>query len=289
MVPSWSDFLTAWWNNYPPRLLPNRVDKPIYPLKECILRRATADDISILPEFWNKFFSQSRKTICCLDAVNTKWDIWVMVHPATGIIGSVVRRWIPSVHIKEAYFPKIGAIDYFCVHPAWRKKGVGRRLLWKAQHDTEGVIPHLMLWESIQVSVPPLVTGFYWVKECIDGVGVPVTDMKEASLAWKMCHKNRDIFSEYSQSNETVIWKTESGYVVVWNTYHRTIPEGQWIGVILGQSSERALEEFIGSCPFGILVSDTGRDGWKSDTAFQWISYMLSTGSISTSIPYLCF
>ena len=113
--------------------------------------------------------------------------------------------------------------------------------------------------------------------------------MKEASLAWKMCNKNRDIYSEYSQSNETVIWKTESGYVVVWNTYHRTIPEAQWIGVILGQSSERALEEFIGSCPFGILVSDTGRDGWKSDTAFQWISYMLSTGSISTSIPYLCF
>jgi GNAT superfamily N-acetyltransferase len=290
MVPTWTNFIIAWWNTHPPKLLSNRIDKPIYNVAECTIRKASIDDIHMLPEFWNNFYSQSQKTKCCipLDAIQNTWDIWVMIHPTTGIIGSVVRRWIYNVHIREAFFPKIGAIEYFCVHPAWRKKGIGRRLLWKAQESTQGIIPHLILWETFQIQIPPISAGMYWIKQCQAGQGI-IADEKEASIAWYMCRKNTDIYSEYtySKGKETVVWKTESGYIVVWNTYHRTIPEGQWIGIVLGQSSERALDEFTQSCPFGILISDTQRDEWSSSTSFQWISYMLSTGFISTSIPYL--
>jgi hypothetical protein len=292
LVPTWVDFITSWWNKYPPRLLNLHVKKPIYPLPDCILRKATDTDLLSIPEFWNNFYSQSQKTKCYVpldrikEGVKNGWDIWVMVHPKSGLIGSLVRRWVKNVHIRQAYFPKIGAIEYFCVHPAWRKKGVGRRLLWKAQHDTERSIPHFMLWESLQFTVPPIVTGLYWVKECMQGSG-NLADTKEGSIAWNMCRKNKDIFSEYSPSVETCVWKTESGYIITSNTYHRTIPEGHLIGILLGQSSEKALDEFIQQCPFGILVSDTQRDGWKADTPFQWISYMLNPGFIPTSIPYL--
>lgn len=290
LVPTWSGFLSSWWKNNPPTLLSGKTDKVIYPITGCILRKATADDISILPEFWSNYYSQSRATKCCISVENIQpsWDIWVVIHYKTGIIGSIVRRWIQSVHIKEAYFPKIGVIEYYCVHPAWRRKGVGRNLLWTLQNNTAGIFPHFILWESFQVKVPPIAAGMYWVYQCEPGRGI-IADEKEAAIAWNMCRKTGDIYSEYTPSNETVIWKTESGYVVVWNTYHRTIPGAQWIGILLGHSSEKALNEFIRQCPFGILVSDTWREGWATDTSFQWISYMLSTGFISTSIPYLCF
>jgi len=295
-VPSWTESVTSWWNNTPPRLLPSENKAILYTLPGCTgctLRRATPDDIKLLPEFWGNYYSQSRKTKCCIsfEQIPSNWDIWVMVH-STGIVGSVVRRWIPNVHIRQTVYSKAGAIEYYCVHPAWRKKGVGRQLLWKVQNDTNVTFPHFILWESFQIKIPPIATGIYYVKECqtMDLIQTkPVSDLKEATVAWNMCRKNTDIYSDYTPSNECVIWKTESGYTVVWNTYHRTVPEGHWIGILLGQSSERALEEFMRECPYGILVSDSARSGWKTDSVFQWISYMLNSGFISTSIPYLCF
>ena len=288
LVPSWSGFLSSWWNNKPPTLLTYKAVHPIYPIPGCLIRKATPADIHMLPEFWGNYYSQSRATKCCItvDNIQPSWDIWVVIHYKTGIIGTIVRRWIHKVNIKGTYFPKIGAIEYYCVHPAWRKKGIGRNLLWTLQNES-GITPHFILWESFQVKIPPIAAGMYWVYECQIGEGV-IADEKEAALAWNMC-KTPDIHSEYTPSKETLVCKTASGYVIVWNTYHRTIPEGRWIGIVLGQSSERALEEFIRECPFGILVSDKWREGWKSDTTFQWISYMLEYGFVSTSVPYLCW
>jgi N-acetylglutamate synthase-like GNAT family acetyltransferase len=298
LVPSWSEFITSWWNSYPPRLLATQHSKSLgAPLHGCIIRKATLNDIYILPEFWGSWFSQSRKTKCCIPlsrvqeaAKDGTWDIWVMIQEKSGnIIGTIVRRWVTNVHVKEAFFPRIGLIDYFCVHPAWRKKGVGRRLLYTVQADTVKTIPHFILWESFQVSIPPIVSGMYWAKRCELGKQTPLSP-EEAKIAWPLCKKaDAHIFSDYKESRETVIWKTISGYVVVLNTYHRTIPEAHWIGIVIGISSEQALKEFTEACPFGVLLCDTQRDGWVGDTCFQWIAYTLNTGFISTSFPYLCW
>jgi hypothetical protein len=205
--------------------------------------------------------------------------------------------------MREVRWPKAGVIDYFCIHPAYRNKGIGRSLLSLLHNTTTaaGIVPpHLMMWEGIQLSVPPVSTGLFMYKKCSPVGGLQVEKLQgEASVeaeAWTALQRGNQLWSEYdSSAEETSIWSSSRGPVAIWNTFHRSVPEGLLIGIVVGCSAQAAADAFSSSSghPFGILLASwpiglSGIDGWQIDSPYQWISYNTHLGFVNTQFPGLC-
>ena len=95
------------------------------------------------------------------------------------------------------------------------------------------------------------------------------------------------------------IWKTSSGAVAIWDTFHYSVPDGLHIGIILLHSGKESLEAITGSQGQGqgqgqghgygvLLVSGyLVLEGWSIDSPFQWIAYNTQIGFMRTKFPGL--
>ena len=303
-TPTWKSYLESWMYSYPSKLIDisNHLIKVNLP-PGLVLRQATAADVEQLPEFWTRYFSESTRCIVPLLHIQKqvslfKWVILVIVKEGV-VIGSLVRRVITNLHMREVVWRSAGVIDYFCIHPAYRKKGIGRRLLAAIHNMAEKPIqPHLMLLEGFQLSIPPCSAGVFLSKQCQHS-NLAIREVTEGhATIWKDCVKGNDVWSDWSASGsgEVSLWQIGSSYVAIWNTFHYSIPDGAKIGIIVGYTGD-ALEK-VGatvSHGYGILllgtpVSETfSHSGWNLDSPFQWISYNTTNGFISGSFPALCF
>jgi hypothetical protein len=200
--------------------------------------------------------------------------------------------------MREVRWPKAGVIDYFCIHPAYRNKGIGRSLLSLLHNTTTaaGIVPpHLMMWEGIQLSVPPVSAGLFMYKKCSPVGGLQVEKLQSADAgaeAWAALQRGNQLWSEYDSSAEEMsIWSSSRGPVAIWNTFHRSVPEGLLIGIVVGGDVGSA-DAFSSSSghPFGILLATwpIGFDGWQIDSPYQWISYNTHLGFVNTQFPGLC-
>ena len=287
MVPSWTAQISSWWSSYPPRLLETR-DIRLPTRGEAYL--ATQEDLHQLPEFWARWFSTpSCRCLVPLKHIQNmvkagRWEILV-VRNRGEIIGTLVHKFIKGLHVKGAFWPMAGMIDYFAIHPAWRKKGVGRCLLSTLHNMIPTPIPpQLILWEGIKPSIPPLSIGSYWSKRCVQGPTLACSDVQ----IWKQLVSVKGIWSDY-EAHETQIFKTSSGFLAIWNTFHRSIPDGLSIGIIVAYSSKEAVEEFTMSSSYGILLSDTQINNWNYDSPYQWIAYNLNPGFTDLTLPAIGF
>ena len=294
--PTWSDTLSSWWGSNPPRLLqPGRIQFPLTPISGILLREAMLKDSHAISEFWNRYFSVSEKCrtlvppshieTCVKEGV---WQIFIAIEQRSGnIVATGVRRLIHKLHIGPAFFEKAAMIDYFCVHPAWRKRGVGRLVLNTLQNTGSTPLPpHLILWEGLHPSIPPLSVGLYWVKERL-GRAKPGIQTLPAPTSWPP--PGSWIWSEFVNPLEVKVWKTTSGITISWNTFHRRIPDGSEIGVVLWSSTDTSLEEFVEQGPFGVVLTPykPGGSGWTIDSPWQLIGYNLSY-SPGATFPSLC-
>ena len=287
--PTWQSLLYSWIISHPPILLD--ANPPLFPLNipGCTFGQATDTDIQQLPTFWKKWFSSTSR--CCITEERIRrsydskqWDIFVIRH-SSEVIGTVVRRWVFGLHVKNAYIPKAGVVDFFCVHPAWKRKNIGRTLLCLIHNLTPRPFPpHLMLWESYLPTIPPAAAGTYWKKECIVGK-LPALSQDEQEYAWNKLKEGRSIWSEYKKSEDIHIYALGKGYIIIWDTWHCRIPQGDRIGIILACTPEY-IHEIVRS-PFGLLLSDTKYEGWEFNGPFQWGMYNMNTGFVSTQIPLL--
>jgi GNAT superfamily N-acetyltransferase len=288
--PTWPGLFSSWLTSHPPLLLDAHPPAfPLHPIPGCTFGKATPEDIQQLPEFWERWFSSSSR--CCIPLERIRrshdagfWDIYI-VRRGVQVVGSLVRRWVTGLHVKEAYMPKAGIIDFFCVHPAWKRKGVGRTLLYLVHNGTtQPTPPHLMLWESYLPTIPPMSAGLYWKKECRLGKREQLNEAEERRI-WSRLVEGRPIWSEYRKSEDLHIYAVASGHVVIWNTWHRRIPQGDTIGIILACTG--SLNELYECSPFGLLLADTKYEGWDFNGPFQWGLYNMNTGFISSQFPLL--
>lgn len=292
--PTWTGLLSSYVTSHPPILLDTHPPPfPLHQIPGCTFGKATTEDIIQLPSFWEKWFS-TRTSKCCIPEQRIRrsydsgiWDIYVVRRIQTKeVVGSLVRRWITGFHVKGAYMPKAGIIDFFCVHPAWKKRGVGRTLLSIVHSVTpRPVPPHLMFWESYIPTIPPAVAGIYWRKECIVGKRQALADER---TVWESLTRDRPIWSEYKKSEDILTYATCSGFVVIWNTWHRRIPQGDLIGIVLACTAEKSISEMYTCSPFGLLLADKQYEGWEFNGPFQWGIYNMNTGFISTEFPLVC-
>jgi GNAT superfamily N-acetyltransferase len=294
--PTWSSFISSYIYGYPPKLIETNPPIQTIKLQGLTLRFATPPDIEQLPEFWTRFFSDSRARciVPLLHIQKARWTIIVVVKDGL-VIGSLVRRWT-KLHIKETAWQKAGIIDYFCIHPAYRKKGIGRALLSCLHNITERPIqPHLMLLEGVQITMPPISAGVYLSRRCVgSGLAEKIND----EAIWRACVKGvgTGLWTPFEEG-ETTLWKVGQGSVAIWNTFHYSIPDGLKIGIIVGYTSLDAVKAAAQTRGhgFGVLLLPvpvwsmaTPLEGWTLDSPFQWIAYNTDVGFIET-FPAVCF
>jgi len=305
-APSWSQWLSHMWSGDPPKLcdsaiIPRRLKAtPGLIVSKVVYERELED----IPEFWSRWFSVSKSCRCMVPLQHLRkqwgrWEIWTARKADGELVGTVVRRWFKDVRMFEVVWPKLAVVDFFCIHPAWRKRGLGRELLTRLHNATPAPFsPHMILWEGLQLSMPPLAVGWWWSKKCVPG------EQKAVPAAWNMQMQMQmqmqkgtavDIASVTdSEASEVSTWRVGPHHVTVWNTFHRSVPDGAVVGIILKATAEGAdlFSESSGH-PFGVLLSQSGSvsssSGWESDSPFQWIGYNLSCGKISTQFPCLAF
>jgi GNAT superfamily N-acetyltransferase len=300
-VPTWSDLVKDWFNGQPSKLIDST--PPMRPLPQGIfIRKAIQEDLEQLPEFWSRWYSV--KAARCMVPIShimkmAQGDIFVCINPVGEVIGSIVRRWITGLHMREVRWPRAAMIDYFCIHPAHRKKGLGRALLTFLHNSTlyteKVILPHLMLWEGVQPTIPPASVGFFLHRKCFPK-GPTVAIEQGAELwaeLWKTMQRGKDIWNESCEAQgETSIWTVgpcPSKPLAIWNTFHRSVPEGLLIGIVVGGDTDtaNAFAQAIGH-PFGILLmagNPLGSEGWTLDSPYQWISYNTKMNFISYQFP----
>jgi hypothetical protein len=139
---------------------------------------------------------------------------------------------------------------------------------------------------SLEVNVPP------------DARQAIRVDGFAAAAIWANCVKGVQVWTS-EPGAEISFWKADErgGAVVVWNTFHRVVPTGELIGIVLSDDMA-AVEALAGvKSPWGVFLScrssssAKGRSSaaWKINSVFQWIAYNLSVGFISRRFPILGF
>ena len=230
-----------------------------------------------------------------------RWEGLIVVNSRGEVIGTLVRRIICNLHVDAVTLRLAGVIDYFCVHPAWRKKGVAKALVARGINMTEPPFPpNLMFLETPRPSIPPLSAGILMSLES----SVPPHSRQairiegaDAQAIWANCVKGVQVWTS-EPGAEISFWKADErgGSVVVWNTFHRVVPTGELIGIIL--SDDMAAVEALArvKSPWGVFLACGSGSGtfdktsaWKINSFFQWIAYNLSVGFISRRFPILGF
>lgn len=298
--PSWSDFVSNWIYSHPPKLVNSSIlpPLPIIPIAGCLLQKASPNHLSMLSEFLNRYFSNSIHYSCRIPISalqNPLWDIYVVLYN-NQIIGSIIRKWVLNVYVDRVKWPKAGVIDYFCVHPSWKKKGIGRWLLTHLHNSTQCPIPpHFIFWEGLQPSYPPLSIGFFVSKISVSQSPllhkIPLTKQ-----IWELSVGKKSVWSEWNpNANEISVWKPiqSNTLVLVWNTFHSSAYGP--IGIVLSGSFQ-AIQELSNSKSYwGVLLvpqinpffSEFRKLNWSIDSPYQWIAYNMISSSFS-DFPALC-
>ena len=301
-VPTWTDLVKDWFNGQPSKLIDSTPPmRPLPQLPNVFIRKATAEDLEQLPEFWSRWYSTTKSARCMVPMSHVlkmaQGEIFVCVNPAGEVIGSIVRRWLAGLHMREVIWPRAGIIDYFCIHPAHRNKGLGRALLTFLHNSTlyteKIMLPQIMLWEGVQPTIPPASVGFFLHRKCVKGTFMaPATEVTATSENWAAMQRGKDIWNESCETpGETSIWTVGAAKVAIWNTFHRSVPEGLLIGIVVGGglAEANAFSQASGH-PFGILLMSgspfaLGSEGWTLDSPYQWISYNTKMNFISYQFP----
>ena len=291
-VPTWTDLIKDWFSGQPSKLIDSTPQ--MRPLQGIFIRKANRDDLEQLPEFWSRWYSvKSARCMVPLSHVlkMAEGEIFVSLNPKGEVIGSIVRRWLTGLHMREVRWPRAGIIDYFCVHPDIRKRGIGRALLTflhnSPLYTARVMLPQLMLWEGIQPTIPPASVGLFLHRKCSKGPLMAVE--QTGAQQWADLQRGKDIWNESTESpGETSLWTIGNAQVAIWNTFHRSVPEGLLIGIVVGGSiaDANAFSQASGHS-FGILLM-TGSlilDGWSIDSPYQWMSYNTKMNFISYDFP----
>lgn len=316
-VPGWLASAQGWWSGTPLKILEaNGPPRSITAIPGITVRRCTSlQEIHDIPRFWWRFYAASSRIRCEMPMSvleerwrSGSWEIWTARSTGSELVGTVIRRSYRNVRGPggQARFPAASGVDYFCIHPAWRTKGVGRLLLTMLHNAQRPLQIHFIFWEQFQISIPPLTTGWLWSRRCGGGGAGPawreISDPDARASFWRSPTIPKvGWWSETPDWKETSLWVTGNDWILLWNQYHRSIPEGHTICLILACSRAEAANAFadLPNGPFGVYCIASSNpitnrvceldSRWSLDAPYTWIAYNLQGGqSPLGSHPLLC-
>lgn len=268
---------------------------------------ATADLLEEVCSFLTTHFAVRPRLCFTPDTLLSGEDqIWVM--KKRDIIGTIRYHTLGTLWISSR--PVISLVDAFCVHPDYRKKGVGAYLL-SALHKTanlEGRPFAMFLKEgrSLPILSPPMYSCHYLYRRLPEN---PITDHPHIfSLTPKQAHHWIQIYMT-CQPNTLLIYRPNATNTC-WRVYrhgihtilaciqntHQKMSSGQrigWVTVwlespaitpVIRHYASIALSEsvqgyewlWINSQWAGYPV-DEPPPPWKRDGGFHWYTYQFTT------------
>jgi GNAT superfamily N-acetyltransferase len=245
--------------------------------------------------FLRLYFGNPPKTPV-LDLVFDPEDHVLFVRDQTDQIAGTIRyHFMGYYHEKPIY-----VVDAFCIHPQWRKKGVGDYLLTELnRYANERQIPYaLFLKEGAPLSIlhQPIYTGWYRYRELTENR----SNHKLIDLSVQEAFRIMDIYRTFQPNvvvirNERSIWKwfrsdQKSILIGIQDTHQRVGSKKlgwitAWIESPLitdhlrGEAADAVADSLYHT--FDFLWSNERWIGnsmrWKRDGAFHFYTYQWST------------
>ena len=236
----------------------------------------------------------------------SKTDLLLLARDnSTRIVGCIRYHDIGVLyHNKE----RIYAVDCFCIHPAWRGKGVGRQLLYRLhRYANELGIPHAVFLKegsTVHPFVTPLYSGTYVYKRSIRPIRpitLPILSVNDA-VKWLTIYQNCNptcciVHNPQSPNQQWYFYKkgVHSILIGVQDTYqktHHTLHVERSMGwvtawlespLLTDKEREEASDKLMESTTFDYLWmnqvwcnGNTRERGWQQDGMFHWYTYQWS-------------
>lgn len=293
--------VSAWWSGAPPRLLDigGRPRTPPAVPPGVTVRRVAPEqplDMVAVSRFWFDYYATSSRTRCVVPFTHIHeqlvcgyWELYAAFGPGGELVGTVVRRLLKDLQIGSAKWSDGGGvIDYFCVRPGWRGKGVGRLLLTLVHNSCPVPMPpQLILWEGIQVKIPPFAAGAFWSCSApATAPAAPMTWFKSQESLLTLCKRiAAPLVSANGGCAETHAYSSPAGHVVLWDTFHKSVPEGRRVAIVVAYSSPEAVDSFVqegaAASGFGIFLATSAlSDRWEFDSPYCWVAYNCVFGKL---------
>jgi hypothetical protein len=259
------DLIKSVWSQTTPPIILERSNIPfiIPSMPGIILKTVDFKNANNYSKFIANNFSASREVIIDIPSEVISEGIikegWVGIEARDidlTLIGLVFSK--PIKYFYSSEFPiisqqslrEVGLVDYFCISPAWRKKGLGTTLLFKLHELTrsEGRIPHIFASEGSSVfsRIPQIIQDKYiWRERIQNTLPIKIKVQKNISFTYdflsyiqkKIGGKN---FFAVNLNTPTEISYYSSGgfHILVKPTYERkgTNPVGEIIAFWLDQN-----------------------------------------------------
>lgn len=270
-------------------------------------QKAEMESIPEIRSFLKKHFGDPPRTPI-LELVIDPMDHVLFVRDETSQIAGTIRYHFIGNLITSRSEP-IYVVDAFCVHPKWRKSGVGDYLLTELnQYVNANEIPYsIFLKEGKPLSIlrVPLYTGWYRYREIVEHRA----SNKIMDLTIQQAYRIMDIYRTTqpnlliirNEKTTNQIWKLfrsdqSSILIGIQDTYQRIDQKRMgwittWIEspLIDDQIREEAVNAVADSSTFDFVWSNErwigNSERWKRDGAFHWYTYQWST-SVPIDVSY---
>jgi len=212
-------------------------------------------------------------------------DDVITVYDDTKLVGCIRYHYIG-----EYQSIQIHIVDCFCIHPEWRKKGVGEYLL----HELHNMNLHrpyaFFLKERMPIPVDPLYSGVYAYRYIINEAQPNVTD-----ISTEKAYRLLDIYQKFkpffmirspSKNQQWRLYRKDHHSVLccIQDTYQTLKGKRMgwmtaWIeSGITDEIREDALHQ-LSTVAYDMIWIDAkwATDKWNQDGIFYWYTYQWTT------------
>ena len=234
-----------------------------------------------------------------ISALQNPTDTVLTIYDRTGtLVGCIRYHYIAH---------DIYLVDCFCVHPAWRGKGIGDYLLHELHHMMRDKPKALFIKEGKPLPIIPMYSGIYVYREL-----TPIHNISPfiTAIPLQLAHKIMDIHQQFNSffmlrnTNPNQSWRLyrrhgEHILCCVQDTYQRL--HGKKMGWITAWIESPGVTDEIRT-EASYLLSDsmyhtfdmiwmdsrwtTCTTCWKQDGPFYWYTYQWKSSFSSDSTSY---
>lgn len=229
-------------------------------------------------------------------------DYFILAREKGRLVGTIRYRYVGQLMAED--LPQIYRVDAFCIHPDWRKKGVGDYLLTELQrYVTAKERPYSMFLKEgfhLPIAHTPLYSGRYVFRRLFSLQEAP----RVRTLSVEQAHRFLNVYHRiYPQvciirnKNGFQQWRLyKKGYHIILacfqDTYQRIDKERMgwctaWLesSVVTDEIREEAAIELTNTLPsFDYIWMNkrwTGNNRiWTDDGTFHWYTYQWSTNCV---------
>jgi GNAT superfamily N-acetyltransferase len=196
------------WELMPIKLNIFNIDKPIeqstkhiYTWDKNIITKPIKDcNRKLICDFWNNFYNvtddyKHNYSPSSFDNIFQD-DILFFLEDSNQIIGTIIGKVRPFISLKSSF--NIVIVDFLCVHPKFRSKGIATKLIQSLAYWFEhnlGLNIHIFHRELSKCPFWTLSNSIYWISE------INISKIYNSTFLQKTFKPEKNIFSNFKTNN----------------------------------------------------------------------------------------